>query len=423
MFIMLGNAKALLSAMKFDSLGLVPVIAQDRATGVVRMLAWANAQALRATVENGLATFWSRSRNELWEKGKTSGNSMRVVDLRLDCDGDAVLYIVEANGPSCHTNATSCFFRSVTPAGWPRTTARPRWPRRCDAGAVTLEEAVARILQPGGLLADQLPGFEPRPGQLAMARRVAQAIDMDERLLAEAGTGTGKTIAYLVPAILSGRKVVVSTGTRTLQDQIAEVDLPRLQRVLAEPFSFAVMKGLANYLCLRRFDEHSKQLEIAATKSRETERVRAWAVTTTTGDRADLDGVADSAPIWREITSSPEMRLGNRCPYVDRCFITQMRRRALAARVVVVNHHLFLADLALRSRWPDAQVLPPYELVIFDEAHQIEDIATEVFGVQVSSVRLLRPGTRSAACARAPTRSRPGGIRGAPAGGRDPRAG
>jgi phosphoribosyl-ATP pyrophosphohydrolase/phosphoribosyl-AMP cyclohydrolase len=117
MFIMLGNADALLSVVKFDSQGLVPVIAQDRATGVVRMLAWANAQALRATVENGLATFWSRSRNQLWEKGKTSGNSMRVVDLRLDCDGDAVLYLVDANGPSCHTNATSCFFRSVTRAG------------------------------------------------------------------------------------------------------------------------------------------------------------------------------------------------------------------------------------------------------------------------------------------------------------------
>lgn len=115
--IMIGNADALLSAVKFDSKGLVPAIAQDRATGVVRMLAWANAEALRATVQNGLATFWSRSRNELWEKGKTSGNSMRVHDLRLDCDGDAVLYIVDANGPSCHTNATSCFFRSVTASG------------------------------------------------------------------------------------------------------------------------------------------------------------------------------------------------------------------------------------------------------------------------------------------------------------------
>lgn len=115
--IMIGNSDALLSAVKFDSNGLVPVIAQDRATGVVRMLAWANAEALRATVQNGLATFWSRSRNELWEKGKTSGNSMRVYDVRLDCDGDAILYVVDANGPSCHTNATSCFFRSVTASG------------------------------------------------------------------------------------------------------------------------------------------------------------------------------------------------------------------------------------------------------------------------------------------------------------------
>jgi phosphoribosyl-AMP cyclohydrolase / phosphoribosyl-ATP pyrophosphohydrolase len=117
MYVMIGNANALLSAVKFDSQGLVPVIAQDRATGVVRMLAWANAEALRATVQSGLATFWSRSRNELWEKGKTSGNSMRVHDLRLDCDGDAILYIVDANGPSCHTNATSCFFRSITAGG------------------------------------------------------------------------------------------------------------------------------------------------------------------------------------------------------------------------------------------------------------------------------------------------------------------
>ena len=115
--IMIGNADALLSAVKFDPKGLVPVIAQDRATGVGRMLAWANAEALRATVHSGLATFWSRSRNELWEKGKTSGNSMRVHDVRLDCDGDAILYIVDANGPSCHTNATSCFFRSVTASG------------------------------------------------------------------------------------------------------------------------------------------------------------------------------------------------------------------------------------------------------------------------------------------------------------------
>ena len=114
---MLGNADALLAAVKFDANGLVPVIAQDRATGVVRMLAWANAQALRATVTKERATFWSRSRQELWEKGATSGNSMKVHDVRIDCDGDAILYIVDAMGPSCHTNATSCFFRAVAPAG------------------------------------------------------------------------------------------------------------------------------------------------------------------------------------------------------------------------------------------------------------------------------------------------------------------
>ena len=250
-----------------------------------------------------------------------------------------------------------------------------------------LEEAVAKILRPGGALAQAMPGFEPRPGQLAMAARVAQAMDLDERLLVEAGTGTGKTIAYLVPAILSGRRVVVSTGTRNLQDQIATLDLPRLARVLPEPFTFAVMKGIGNYVCLRRLAEYQRQLTFAT--SSETARVLDWAGRSKTGDRADLDGVPEDAAIWREIVSSPETRLGKRCPFVADCFITGMRRRAQEAQVVVVNHHLFFADLALRSRFPEAQVLPSYEAVIFDEAHQLEDVATEIFGVQASSLRLF----------------------------------
>jgi len=252
-----------------------------------------------------------------------------------------------------------------------------------------LEDSVAEILRPGGLLANALPGFEPRPGQVAMARRVARAFDYDERLLVEAGTGTGKTIAYLVPAILSGRRVIVSTGTRTLQDQIATVDLPRLQRVLPKPFTFAVMKGIGNYVCLRRLAEHRRQLSIAQTVSSETARVLAWVERTRTGDRADLDGVSEDAPIWREVASSPETRLGKRCPFVADCFITGMRRRAQDAQVIVVNHHLFFADLALRNRFSEAQVLPTYEAVIFDEAHQLEDVATEIFGVQASSLRLF----------------------------------
>jgi ATP-dependent DNA helicase DinG len=252
-----------------------------------------------------------------------------------------------------------------------------------------LEEAAADILRAGGALAEALPGFEPRAGQLAMAKRVARAIDLDERLLIEAGTGTGKTIAYLVPAILSGRRVVVSTGTRTLQDQIASVDLPRLRRVLAQPFSFAVMKGIGNYVCLRRLADHRRQLAIASMSAPETARVLAWAERSQTGDRAELDGVAEDAAIWRDITSSPETRLGKRCPFVADCFITAMRRRAQEAQVLVVNHHLFFADLALRSRFPEAQVLPTYEAVVFDEAHQLEDVATEIFGVQASALRLF----------------------------------
>jgi ATP-dependent DNA helicase DinG len=250
-----------------------------------------------------------------------------------------------------------------------------------------LEEAAAEILRPGGALAAALPGYEPRPGQVAMAERVARAFDLDERLLVEAGTGTGKTIAYLVPAILSGRRVVVSTGTRNLQDQIADVDLPRLARVLPRPFSFAVMKGIGNYVCLRRLAEHQRQLSFAT--SPQTARVLDWVGRSRTGDRAELDGVSEDAPIWREIVSSPETRLGKRCPFVADCFITGMRRRAQEAQVVVVNHHLFFADLALRSRFPEAQVLPTYEAVIFDEAHQLEDVATEIFGVQASSLRLF----------------------------------
>ncbi|HEY5281241.1 MAG TPA: ATP-dependent DNA helicase, partial [Polyangia bacterium] len=250
-----------------------------------------------------------------------------------------------------------------------------------------LEEAVAEVMRPGGALAEAMPGFEPRPGQVAMAERVARALDLDERLLVEAGTGTGKTLAYLVPAILSGRRVVVSTGTRTLQDQIASVDLPRLARVLPQPFTFAVMKGIGNYVCLRRLSEHRRQL--AFVTAPETARVLDWVGRSKRGDRSDLDGVPEDAAIWRDITSSPETRLGKRCPFVADCFITGMRRRAQDAQVVVVNHHLFFADLALRSRFPEAQVLPTYEAVIFDEAHQLEDVATEIFGVQVSSLRLF----------------------------------
>jgi ATP-dependent DNA helicase DinG len=226
-----------------------------------------------------------------------------------------------------------------------------------------------------------------------MAERIAAAIDGDERLLVEAGTGTGKTLAYLVPALLSGRKVVVSTGTKTLQDQIATVDIPRLRvileqtGVLGRPLTWAVMKGLQNYVCLRRLGERDRQLSLTPTP--ELERILGWVQGTPTGDRADLPDLPDDSAVWPDVQATPETRIGPRCAHFEKCFVTQMRRRAAEAQLVIVNHHLYFADLALRSQWPEAQVLPPHEIVIFDEAHQIEDIATEFFGLHASTQRVF----------------------------------
>jgi ATP-dependent DNA helicase DinG len=256
-----------------------------------------------------------------------------------------------------------------------------------------MRREIRQILGPGGAAAAVLPGYEARGGQLAMAERIAGAIENDERLLVEAGTGTGKTLAYLVPALLSGRKTVVSTGTKTLQDQIASVDLPRLAQILAAAGradlgpDAAVMKGLGNYVCRRRLSERDRQRRLVADP--ELDRLLAFAETSATGDRAELTDLADEAPLWGEIAATPETRIGARCAFFESCFVTAMRRRAAAARLIIVNHHLFFADLALRARWPEAQVLPPYEVVIFDEAHQIEDVATEFFGVHASTQRLF----------------------------------
>jgi ATP-dependent DNA helicase DinG len=284
-----------------------------------------------------------------------------------------------------------------------------------------MNAALRHVLSPGGLCAAAFPGYESRPGQLAMAERIAAAIEGDERLLVEAGTGTGKTLAYLIPALLSGRKVVVSTGTKTLQDQIAKVDIPRLAAildptgVLGRPLasSWAVMKGLQNYVCLRRLAERDRQRSLLPTP--ELDRVLAWVSETASGDRADLAELPDDSPLWRDVQATPETRIGARCTFFERCFVTQMRRRAAEAQLVIVNHHLYFADLALRSQWPDAQVLPPHEVVVFDEAHQIEDVATEFFGLHVSTQRmfaLARDLARAAAINAARAQSASGRLTG-----------
>jgi ATP-dependent DNA helicase DinG len=234
-----------------------------------------------------------------------------------------------------------------------------------------------------------------------MAEAVESALDQEHHLFVEAGTGTGKTLAYLVPAVLSGRKVVISTATRALQEQIFVKDLPIVADALAAhgvPLRASLMKGLANYVCLRRLGEARASDGLDATLG----RIADWAQTSESGDRAELADLPEDSEVWRAVASSSETRIGAGCDHFDACFVTRMRREAEEAQIVVVNHHLLLADLALRrgGRGAYASVLPPYDAVVFDEAHQVEDVATDFFGVRVSSARvesLLRDAERSLA--------------------------
>ncbi len=250
--------------------------------------------------------------------------------------------------------------------------------------------AVDDVLGPSSPLARRLAGYERRDGQLAMARAVRDALAGSKHLFVEAGTGTGKTLAYLVPAVLSGQKVIVSTATHALQEQIFEKDLPLVREVLAEhgvTFRAALMKGLSNYLCKRRFEERLRSGEPVSAELAAVER---WARATETGDRAELVTLEEGASAWRDVASSTEARIGAGCTYYDECFVTRMRREAEDANVVVVNHHLFFADLALRTAKNAGYggALPPYDAVIFDEAHQMEAVATDFFGVRVSTSKL-----------------------------------
>ncbi len=253
-----------------------------------------------------------------------------------------------------------------------------------------------------------LPGYEDRPGQLAMAEAIEAALSFDRPLFVEAGTGTGKTLAYLIPAVLSGKRVVVSTATRALQEQIVDKDLPLVARLLAEHgvvFRAAMMKGLTNYLCKRRLDEARTSGEPVTP---DLLRIERWARETESGDRGEIEDLHDDADAWRKVQSSTETRIGAPCTHYESCFVTRMRRQAEEAQIVVVNHHLFCADLALRHGRGDgmrASALPPYDAVIFDEAHQLEDVATMFFGVSASSARieaLTRDARRSFLAARIP---------------------
>jgi ATP-dependent DNA helicase DinG len=221
-----------------------------------------------------------------------------------------------------------------------------------------------------------------------MADAVTRALSEDRVLFCEAGTGTGKTLAYLVPALLSGKKVVVSTATRALEEQIMHKDIPLIERALGRRVSVALMKGLSNYLCLRRFNEARDQPDSSVHKNPlRLKLLEQWYRESDSGDFAELAGIPEGDPLFSWVNSSSDTRVGPRCTYYDACFVTRMKRAAESAQLVVVNHHLFFADLALRGPHP-GRVIPDYDAVIFDEAHQIEDVATLFFGVRVSERRI-----------------------------------
>jgi ATP-dependent DNA helicase DinG len=250
--------------------------------------------------------------------------------------------------------------------------------------------STAEILGPGGPLSRALSAYESRSGQLEMAAAVERTLSSDRILFCEAGTGTGKTLAYLVPALLSGKKVIVSTATRALQEQIYQRDLPMIEAALGITFPVALMKGLSNYVCRRRLAEFRASPESQRPMyARALDSLASFIEESESGDFAELAGMAEDDPVRAEVGSSSDTRLGASCQYFDECFVTHMRREAERARLVVVNHHLFFADLALRGPHP-GRVLPDYDAVIFDEAHQLEDIATEFFGMRVSQRKLTR---------------------------------
>ncbi|MBP6020506.1 MAG: ATP-dependent DNA helicase [Burkholderiaceae bacterium] len=249
---------------------------------------------------------------------------------------------------------------------------------------------LTEIFATDGPIAAAEPGYRPRQAQLELAQAIQQALQNHTTLIAEAGTGTGKTWAYLAPAFLSGSKVLVSTGTRTLQDQLFKRDIPRLRKALALPVNVALLKGRGNYVChyhLERLSGDDRALKSRAEVS-QLRHIQVFAQQTKTGDRADLIQVPEDADIWNRVTSTRENCLGQDCPHVRDCFVLKARRQAQDADLIVVNHALFMADLALREEGI-TDLLPTVELVVFDEAHQLPDIATRFLGSSVSSHQLL----------------------------------
>jgi ATP-dependent DNA helicase DinG len=243
---------------------------------------------------------------------------------------------------------------------------------------------------PGGILARSSLPYEYRPGQLEMAKAVERALGERRHLIVEAGTGTGKTLAYLLPALRTGQRVIISTGTKALQDQLYFRDVPFLETLLGE-LRVCYMKGRANYLCRHKLTALRSQPILSGLEEIDQYRqIAEWEQTTETGDRAELSGMPESSALWQKLDARTEACLGSTCPDYRRCFITEMRRKALESDIIIVNHHLFFADMAVKREAggaPDAGILPEAAAVVFDEAHELEEVASSYFGLSVSNLR------------------------------------
>lgn len=260
------------------------------------------------------------------------------------------------------------------------------------------DAAIAAVFAADGPLARTKAGFEPRPGQMLLARAIGAALTEQRPLLAEAGTGTGKTLAYLVPALLSRLKVVVSTATKQLQEQVLDQDVPALEVALGRPIDAVGMKGRQNFLCEARAEDVLHRLAQEPGRAQLAGQLADWRATTPTGERSDFLFLGESDPLWRELTATREQCTGRACRQYERCWVVRMRRRAQEAELVVVNHHLFFADAAMSGGGSlegggggggAAGLLPSFEAAVFDEAHELDEVAAQHFGQQVSERQLL----------------------------------
>ena len=245
-----------------------------------------------------------------------------------------------------------------------------------------------RFFSRRGTLSQWHPNYEFRSGQVDMAEAVESALADRRHLIVEAGTGTGKTLAYLVPALLSGKRIVVSTGTKNLQEQLYFKDVPFLQQHFSRPLKVCYMKGRNNYACRQKIYDADKAPVLSGLEEvADFEIIREWEKSTEIGDRTEIKCLPESSTAWAKVDARSDLCTGQKCPNYERCFITLMHQRALESDIVIVNHHLFFADLSLRDASYEGGILPEYHAVVFDEAHEIEDVAGQYFGVSISNHR------------------------------------